>query len=105
MNLLALSVQLYSDPEIIMNVSKGSFRPSPKVDSAVIKLIPNPKIDKEAIKKILELAKKAFAGKRKQLKNTLGDLDLKNLDISPETRPEELGLNDWLKIGKDTKII
>src|SRR3989344_1984409 len=40
MNLLALSVQYYSEPEIINYVSKGNFRPIPKVDSAIIRLIP-----------------------------------------------------------------
>src|SRR3989344_5100809 len=40
MNLLALSVQFYSSPEIIGYISRGSFRPMPKVDSAIIKLTP-----------------------------------------------------------------
>src|SRR3989344_5972122 len=40
MNLLALSVQFYSEPKIISYISRGSFRPMPKVDSAIIKLTP-----------------------------------------------------------------
>ena len=94
MSLLALSVQLYSDPEIVGLVSRGSFRPIPKVDSAIIKLAPNPKADLETIKKVLNLAKKAFAGKRKQLKNTLG--------IPSKSRPEDLGVSDWINLA--TKI-
>jgi 16S rRNA (adenine1518-N6/adenine1519-N6)-dimethyltransferase len=101
MNLLALSVQLYSDPKIMMTVSKGSFRPVPKVDSAVIKLLPHPKADRESIRKALDLAKKAFAGKRKQLKNTLKGLDLAKLGISPEARPEDLDISDWLKLTSE----
>jgi len=98
MNLLALSVQLYSEPKIISYVSKGSFRPIPKVDSAIIKLTPHPSIDTESVKKVLLLAKKAFAGKRKQLKNTVElDLLIKSR-IKPESRPQELSLTDWLKI-------
>lgn len=100
MNLLALSVQLYSDPKIIISVSRNSFHPSPNVDSAVIKLAPNPKTDKESIKKILELAKKAFGGKRKQLKNTLKEVDLTKSGIPPESRPEDLDISDWLKIAE-----
>src|SRR3989338_5213899 len=98
MNLLALSVQLYSEPKIISYISKGSFRPIPKVDSAIIKLSPHPSIDTESVKKVLLLAKKAFAGKRKQLKNTVElDLLIKSR-IKPESRPQELSLTDWLKI-------
>lgn len=98
MNLLALSVQLYSEPKIIGYISKGSFRPMPKVDSAIIKLTPYPKTNTESIKKVLELAKKAFAGKRKQLKNTIGTEILEESGVKPESRPQELSLNDWLKI-------
>ena len=103
MNLLALSVQLYSDPEIIMTVSKGSFRPTPKVDSAVIRLTPNPKANTETIKRVLELARKAFSGKRKQLKNTLKGVNLAKSDIPPETRPEDLSVPDWLKLSSEVK--
>jgi len=38
MSLLAISVQFYAKPEIIYFVSKESFWPSPKVDSAIIKI-------------------------------------------------------------------
>lgn len=101
MNLLALSVQLYSNPEIIMTVSKGSFRPAPKVDSAVIRLKPNPKASAKDIIKIMELAKKAFAGKRKQLKNTLKNINFEKTGISPEARPEDLDISDWLKLTSE----
>jgi len=67
MNLLALSIQLYSEPKIIGYISKGSFRPIPKVDSAIIKLTPKEGTNTEDNEKVIEVAKKAFAGKRKQL--------------------------------------
>ncbi|MFN3302081.1 MAG: 16S rRNA (adenine(1518)-N(6)/adenine(1519)-N(6))-dimethyltransferase RsmA, partial [Patescibacteria group bacterium] len=38
MNLLAVSVQFYGKPEIVSYVSKKSFWPRPKVDSAIIKI-------------------------------------------------------------------
>src|SRR3989338_2256443 len=70
MNLLALSVQFYSSPKIVGYVSKGSFRPMPKVDSAIIKLIPQK--DLPADKNLFfKLIKAGFSGKRKQLLNTL----------------------------------
>lgn len=100
MSLLALSVQLYSDPKIINYVSKNNFKPQPKVDSVIIKLVPNSKTDPETIRKVLDLAKKAFAGKRKQLKNTLPDIPFEKAGIKKESRPEELSINEWLKLIK-----
>ncbi len=38
MNLLAASIQFWSEPEIVDYISKKDFRPMPKVDSAIVKL-------------------------------------------------------------------
>jgi len=40
MSLLSISVQFYAQPKIISYVSKDSFWPSPKVDSAILRLTP-----------------------------------------------------------------
>lgn len=108
MNLLALSVQFYSDAKIISYVSRGSFRPMPKIDSAIIKLTPRNN-EHGAMStadvhcslladRFFKLAKAGFSGKRKQLKNTIGlDLLIK-AGIKPESRPQELSLADWIRI-------
>ena len=104
MNLLALSVQFFAEPKIISYVSRGSFRPIPKVDSAIIRLTPKHEIwnIEYGIKdRFFKLIKTAFAGKRKQLKNTIGIEVLKNTGIKPESRPEELSLGDWLKLASE----
>ncbi|HAM96080.1 TPA: 16S rRNA (adenine(1518)-N(6)/adenine(1519)-N(6))-dimethyltransferase, partial [Candidatus Azambacteria bacterium] len=99
-------------PEIIAYVSKKSFRPSPKVDSAIIKIAVKkpkdlPKIDSELFFKIV---KAGFAGKRKQLINTLSrGLDktkervkdvLEQAMIQPERRAESLSLEEWVALVK-----
>ena len=112
MNLLALSVQYYADVEKVMDVSRGSFRPMPKVESAVIRL--NPKSEarnpKEA-EMLFGIAKKCFAGKRKQLITTLPAAIEKSgeetrallikLNVDPMARPETLRLEDWLNLLKE----
>src|SRR3989338_7249467 len=40
MNFLADTVQFWAKPEIVRYISKKSFNPSPKVDSAVVKITP-----------------------------------------------------------------
>lgn len=103
MNLLALSVQFYAEPKIISYVSRGSFRPIPKVDSAILRLRPkdNLQLTTDNQQHFFKLIKKAFAGKRKQLKNTIGPEILKNTGIKLESRPEELSLEDWIKISSN----
>lgn len=114
MNLLALSVQYFAQIEKIMDVSRGSFRPMPKVESSVIRLRPKPEIlDKNQAKEMFRLAGAAFAGKRKQLVNTLPGALGKNrleteeilwkINIDPTARPETLNLEDWLNLTKELK--
>ncbi len=100
MNLLALSVQLYAEPKVISYVSRGSFRPMPKVDSAIISLRPKALSLKPELKKeFFKFIKTAFAGKRKQLKSTVGSEVLEQAGIKPKSRPEELSLESWLRIA------
>lgn len=94
MNLLALSVQLYAVPSLVMRVSRGSFRPIPTVDSAVIKLeLKNENEKREENLKIMALAKKAFGQKRKQLK----------FGPNPTARPQELSVDDWIRLAKSSE--
>jgi len=107
MSLLSVSVQFYAKPEIISYVSKDSFYPKPKVDSAIIKITPQqtPEIN---IKKFFELVKISFSSKRKKLKNNIApwlkmekpDFEkiLKELKINPNIRAENLSVKDWLKL-------
>ncbi|HWA64534.1 MAG TPA: 16S rRNA (adenine(1518)-N(6)/adenine(1519)-N(6))-dimethyltransferase RsmA [Candidatus Paceibacterota bacterium] len=67
MNLLAAAIQYYTEPEIVMPVSAGSFRPIPAVDSAVIRLRPRPELGIN----FLDIARLGFSSRRKQLLNNL----------------------------------
>lgn len=100
MNLLAVSVQFYANPKIISYVSKKSFWPQPKVDSAIIKIEALKSPTSIDTKKFFQLVKTGFSSKRKMLKNNL-KLDesiLKKIDINPKTRAENLSVNNWLKL-------
>ena len=112
MNLLALSVQFYSQPEIIRLVKSGNFWPEPKVDSALVRL----KLDSSRSdgysdsekKAFFRLARVGFSAKRKMLKNNLAaglgiDLTLaiellKSANLPPQVRAEDLSLDDWQKL-------
>jgi len=108
-NLLAISVQFYAKPEIISMVSKNSFSPVPKVDSAIIKIIPHVGHTMSYIntKEFFELVKIGFSSKRKMLINNLKNYKIKNLKfeeifkktgINLKARAENLSINDWLEL-------
>jgi 16S rRNA (adenine1518-N6/adenine1519-N6)-dimethyltransferase len=111
MNLLAVSVQFYSTPKIISYVSKKCFWPSPKVDSAIIKLITHNlqlTTDKDLF---FQIVRAGFSQPRKQLLNNFSkNLKLNNKDdliswllknnIKPEQRAETLNIEDWINLTK-----
>jgi 16S rRNA (adenine1518-N6/adenine1519-N6)-dimethyltransferase len=114
MSLLALSVQLYSRPEIISYVPKNCFWPVPKVDSAIVKLsISNEQSVIKDEKNFFRLAKFGFSAKRKMLKNNLaGGLQIKSAEaekilvkigLDSKVRAEDLSLPDWQKLLDNVK--
>ncbi|MCD4694193.1 16S rRNA (adenine(1518)-N(6)/adenine(1519)-N(6))-dimethyltransferase RsmA [bacterium] len=111
MSILGASVQYYSEPEFVKVVKNDNFWPSPKVDSAIIKL----KIKKFFIFKeeeeenlFFRLLKFGFSSKRKMLKNNLSNaLKISSLevektlienDLDPKVRAQNLSLGDWKKL-------
>ena len=71
MNLLALSVLFFAEPKIISYVSKNSFWPAPKVDSAVLKITPKKTLPKTDINLFFKIARAGFSHPRKQILNNL----------------------------------
>ena len=59
-----------------------------------------PFITKNNLYKIIDMS---FSSRRKNIKNNLKkfDLDWDVLDINPSLRPEEISLDDYLKISKN----
>jgi 16S rRNA (adenine1518-N6/adenine1519-N6)-dimethyltransferase len=110
MNILAISVQIFGDVKLVQKVLARSFYPAPKVDSAVvqIKLYKKPKHGIADEKKFFSLVKSCFAGKRKQLHNTLANTlhvskseavaILERLKINPAARPQELSIEQWIEL-------
>jgi 16S rRNA (adenine1518-N6/adenine1519-N6)-dimethyltransferase len=75
--ILSVFCQLYFDVRRVVNVPAGAFNPPPKVDSAVIELIPlnTPRFTVENELFLRRVVKGAFAQRRKTLRNTLRSAD------------------------------
>ena len=111
MSILAVSVQYYAKAEFLFTVFKESFEPMPKVDSAIIRVTRNVEretFSKEETKKFFRIVKSGFSAKRKTLINNLSnglqlekklvEEKLVSLGFPPNTRAQELGVEDWRKL-------
>ena len=111
MNLLALSVQVFGQPQIMAHIPAGAFYPSPKIDSAVVRidLYPSPVIPYPILETFFHLAKAGFSQKRKTLRNSFaGGLALKPSEaehllqaagLDPRRRAETLNLDEWGRLA------
>lgn len=107
-NLLGISVQFYADVKIIDYVKKESFWPKPKVDAAIIKIIPRKKPFVTSREAFFAVVKAGFSQPRKQLAGNLVKklkiprekiLEIfQDLNISEKARAENLTIEDWGKI-------
>ncbi len=113
MSLLAISVQLYGQPELIEVITRENFWPRPKVDSAILRINqiqPYPFLKQVSEKKFWQVVRSGFSAKRKQLHNNFKNslhLNSKQVDdifsqtgLNKRIRAQELTVNDWLKLAK-----
>ncbi len=112
MSLLALATQIYAEAEVAFIVSPEVFLPPPKVESAVIRLIPRtaPLAQSDEREALFKLATMAFQRKRKTINNGLSQgLDLPKPDIDnllakagidPMRRPQTMAIDEWLALAK-----
>lgn len=110
-SILSNSVKIYGDPKYISTVKNTSFKPKPKVDSAILfinninkKLLKENDIKEEDFFKVL---KTGFSHKRKRLLKNLKDggfkiseSDFEKLDLDLNIRAEKLCTLDWTNLTK-----
>jgi 16S rRNA (adenine1518-N6/adenine1519-N6)-dimethyltransferase len=107
---LSVRVQYLADCEMICTVPAKAFYPPPKVDSAVIRLIPR---EREVVAKnprrLESLVKLGFSAKRKMLRNNLQSVVerenltqlLEKLSVNPQARAEELSVEQWVNLANE----
>lgn len=91
--------------EWLIDVPPESFDPAPKVDSAVVRLIPKPVSELHAKNpaKLAHVVQAAFSQRRKMLRNTLkgvlDDAGFAALGIAPTLRAEDVPVEDYVRIA------
>jgi 16S rRNA (adenine1518-N6/adenine1519-N6)-dimethyltransferase len=102
---LSIMVQYSCHVESLFNVPPTAFQPQPKVDSAIVRLVPHETLPFPAkdAKHFAGLVTTAFNQRRKTIRNNLKKLisaeQLEALGIDPGLRPENLTLQNFVAIS------
>ncbi|WP_153129816.1 16S rRNA (adenine(1518)-N(6)/adenine(1519)-N(6))-dimethyltransferase RsmA [Dechloromonas hortensis] len=91
--------------EWLIDVPPESFDPPPKVQSAVVRLIPKDvaELNAKSTAKLSQVVLAAFSQRRKMLRNTLkgvlSDAGFAELGIDPTRRAEDIPVADYVRIA------
>ncbi|BAD42231.1 16S rRNA (adenine(1518)-N(6)/adenine(1519)-N(6))-dimethyltransferase RsmA [Symbiobacterium thermophilum] len=107
---LSVAVQYYTEPRIVLRVSRASFMPQPEVDSAVVSLRyrERPPVDAPP-EAFFRVVRAAFGQRRKSLVNALTSLGvekaavhaaLEAAGIDPGRRGESLSLEEFAAVAR-----
>jgi len=107
---LSVNLQVVSKPELLFRVPAGAFQPPPKVESAVVRVIPldDPLVPSGRERDFRELVQGIFGFRRKQMRRVLRELRdltptqaeaiLRAAGIDPEARPETLSPTQFVAL-------
>ena len=102
---LSVMLQYRFSMEKLLDVPPVSFRPVPKVESAIVRMIPLPVSEMRVRneKRFAAIVRTAFGQRRKTLRNTLrgylDETDFEKLAIDPRLRAENLAVADFVRLA------
>ncbi|MBK8150341.1 MAG: 16S rRNA (adenine(1518)-N(6)/adenine(1519)-N(6))-dimethyltransferase RsmA [Acidobacteria bacterium] len=107
---LTVLIEAYFESRKLFEVPPNAFRPAPKVQSAVVRLIPKPALEIVDPKRFSRIVSLGFRQKRKTILNNLKNeklfgerTALEHLaanGIDPKLRPEDLTLEQWVLLSE-----
>lgn len=106
---LGIMTSIYCNTQRLMNVPAEAFDPPPKVTSAFIRLVPRAdRPSTTTIEKLQWIVREAFNHRRKTISNALKAIltpeELMTIGIEPKKRPQELDLEDYIRISDAIKV-
>ncbi|MGQ4660102.1 16S rRNA (adenine(1518)-N(6)/adenine(1519)-N(6))-dimethyltransferase RsmA [Lysobacter sp. F6437] len=102
---LSVMLQAYCTVTPLFTVPPGAFRPAPKVDSAVVRLVPHAPdtIGIEDRAQFERVVRDAFGQRRKTLRNALSQVcdsaAIEAAGIRPDARAEQLDVADFIRLS------
>lgn len=110
MGLLSVATQFYATAQMVCSVPPQSFKPPPKVTSAVLRLdvMAEPAVQVDSEEDFFNVVRAGFASPRKQIRNSLshglgvepsdGGRILELAGIDATRRPQTLDIAEWAKL-------
>ncbi len=102
---LTVMAQYYCNVIPVLEVPPTAFAPPPKVDSAVVRLVPHAVIPHPVgdVRMLSRITTQAFNQRRKTIRNSLGDLftpeQLTELGVDPTLRAENISVAQYCKLA------
>ena len=102
---LSIMVQYYCQADYLFFVPPGAFSPPPKLDSAVVRLLPYPTLPHPADDEdhLRRLVAQAFTQRRKAIRNSLKSLvsleQFEAVGIDAGLRPDQLSVADYVALA------
>ncbi len=102
---LGIMTQYHCKVQPLFEVGPGAFKPAPRVDSAIVRLVPHRELPHPAkdLAMLQQVVRTAFNARRKTLRKALGTMisaeQLQGLGIDDGLRPENLTLADYVTIS------
>jgi 16S rRNA (adenine1518-N6/adenine1519-N6)-dimethyltransferase len=102
---LSVMLQAYCVVTPLFKVPPGAFRPAPKVDSAVVRLVPRAPeaIGIDDAMRFAAIVRAAFGQRRKTLRNALGgevdEATIRAAGLDPGARAEQLAVADFVRLA------
>ncbi len=102
---LSVMLQAFCSVTPLLQVPPGAFQPAPKVDSAVVRLVPHVRanigIDDPA--RFAQVVRAAFGQRRKTLRNALSGVadtsDIESAGLRPDMRAEQIAVNEFIRLA------
>ena len=100
---LSIMLQWRYDIDMLFTVPPTAFNPPPKVDSAIVRMIPKASPAPCHLENLSKVVTQAFSQRRKIIRNTLAPLfseaELEQAGIDPAKRPEQLTLEQFITLS------
>ena len=103
---LTVMLQFRYQMEKLLDVPPESFDPAPKVNSAIVRMLPHPTSSLPEVdpRRFAEVVRAAFSQRRKMLRNTLGDyrsrIDFDAMHFDLSRRAEDVPVAEYVAIAQ-----
>ena len=104
---LSVITEASFDTEFLFDVSPRSFKPVPRVNSAVVRVVPRERIPITKTSEFRKCLSIGFSQKRKTLANNLKNMPeiedgrafVSSIGLDPKVRAEMVSLSEWIEIA------